>query len=123
MSISAKEETLCRSIKVLRKQGQPASADELNAAALQFVRKISGYHHPSHANQEAFDLAIHEVAAASKRLLDSLVTPSRTPPSKAGRADLGGQARRSLTASRSKVLAEKHDGEVAESSGMLGPDD
>jgi len=68
---------LCRSIKVLRKQGQPASDDELNAAALQFVRKISGYHHPSQANQEAFDLAIQEVAAASKRLLDSLVTSRR----------------------------------------------
>lgn len=68
---------MCRSIKILRKQGQPASADELNAAALQFVRKISGYHHPSQANLEAFDLAIQEVAAASKRLLDSLVTPRR----------------------------------------------
>ena len=68
---------MCRNIKVLRKQGQPASADELNAADLQFVRKISGYHHPSQANQEAFDFAIQEVAAASKRLLDSLVVPRR----------------------------------------------
>ena len=62
MSISAKEETLCRSIKVLRKQGQPPTADEVNAAALQFVRKISGYHHPSPANEEAFSRAIEEVA-------------------------------------------------------------
>ncbi len=73
---------MCRSIKVLRKQGRPAGAEELNAAALQFVRKISGYHHPSQANQEAFHLAIGEVAAASQRLLDSLVTPRRTPSHK-----------------------------------------
>jgi hypothetical protein len=47
----------------------------LNAAALQFVRKISGYHHPSQANQVTFDLAVAEVAAASRRLLDSLERP------------------------------------------------
>ena len=68
---------MCRSIKVLRIQEHPATPEEVNAAALQFVRKISGYHHPSRANQEAFDLAIAEIAAASKRLLDSLVTPKR----------------------------------------------
>lgn len=68
---------MCRSIKVLRTQGHPTTAEELNAAALQFVRKISGYHHPSRANQEAFDLAVAEIAAASKRLLDSLVVPKR----------------------------------------------
>jgi hypothetical protein len=68
---------VCRSIKVLRTQGHPATPEELNAAALQFVRKISGYHHPSRANQEAFDQAIAEIAAASKRLLESLVTPRR----------------------------------------------
>jgi len=69
---------LCRSIKVLRRPGPPASAEELNAAALQFVRKISGYHHPSQANQAAFDLAVSEVAAASRRLLDSLASPKRS---------------------------------------------
>jgi len=68
---------LCRSIKVLRQQGRPAAPEELNAAALQFVRKISGYHRPSQANQEAFNLAIAEIAASSKRLLDSLTTPRR----------------------------------------------
>jgi hypothetical protein len=66
---------LCRNIKVLRRQGQPATPEELEAAALQFVRKISGYHHPSRANQETFDFAIREIAAASQRLLDSLVAP------------------------------------------------
>lgn len=75
---------MCRSIKVLRTQGHPVTPDEVNAAALQFVRKISGYHHPSRANQEAFDLAIAEIAAASKRLLESLVTPARTAASKRG---------------------------------------
>ena len=70
---------MCRSIKVLRKPGMPvASAEELNAAALQFVRKISGYHHPSQANEQAFQLAVAEVAAASQRLLDSLPAARRS---------------------------------------------
>ena len=70
---------MCRSIKVLRKSGAPpATAEELNAAALQFVRKISGFHHPSQANQETFDSAVAEVAAASRRLLDALATPRRS---------------------------------------------
>ncbi len=68
---------MCRSIKVLRKQEQVVTPQEFNAAALQFVRKISGYHHPSQANQETFNLAVAEIAAASKRLLDSLVAPRR----------------------------------------------
>ena len=69
---------MCRSIKVLRKPGAPrASAEELNAAALQFVRKISGYRQPSQANQEVFDLAVAEVADASRRLLDSLASPKK----------------------------------------------
>lgn len=63
---------MCRSIKVLRKTGQPATPEELNAAALQFVRKISGFHKPSQANSEVFDRAVAEVAAASRRLLESL---------------------------------------------------
>lgn len=70
---------MCRSIKVLRKPGAPAaSAEELNAAALQFVRKISGFHHPSQANQEAFDIAIAEIAVTSRRLLDALTAPRRS---------------------------------------------
>ena len=67
---------MCRSIKVLRKAGAPrASTEELNAAALQFVRKISGFRQPSHANEQAFQLAVAEVADASRRLLDSLASP------------------------------------------------
>jgi hypothetical protein len=63
---------LCRSIKVLRKPGELATSEELNAAALQFVRKISGFHKPSRHNQEAFETAVTEIASASQRLLDSL---------------------------------------------------
>jgi len=68
---------MCRNIRTLFNFDPPVTDDEVRAASLQFVRKISGYHHPSRANQEAFDLAIAEIAAASKRLLDSLVTPKR----------------------------------------------
>jgi len=73
---------MCRSIKVLRKPDQPATPEEIRSAALQFVRKISGYHHPSQANQEVFDLAVTEVATASERLLSSLVKPTRAATAK-----------------------------------------
>ncbi len=60
---------MCRSIKVLRNADPPATAEDLSKAALQFVRKISGYHKPSKANQAAFDRAVQEIAASSDRLL------------------------------------------------------
>ena len=63
---------MCRSIKVLRVTGQPATRDEIRAAALQFVRKISGYRQPSKANTEVFDRAVDEIAEASERLLRSI---------------------------------------------------
>ncbi len=63
---------MCRSIKVLRRPGEPATIDELNSAALQFVRKISGFRKPSQANQEAFDRAVREISLASDRLLKSI---------------------------------------------------
>ena len=62
---------MCRSIKTLR--GTDFSDEEIAAAALQFVRKVSGYRKPSRANEEAFDHAVDEIAASSQRLLDSLV--------------------------------------------------
>lgn len=65
---------MCRSIKVLRVPGQTATREDVNAAALQFVRKISGFHKPSKANQEAFDRAVREIAESGERLLKSLVT-------------------------------------------------
>jgi hypothetical protein len=67
---------VCRSIKTLRSPEGPASDEEVRAAALQFVRKVSGYRHPSQANAETFDVAVEEVAAASRRLLDGLVARS-----------------------------------------------
>ena len=67
---------MCRSIKTLRGP-ERATDDEVEAAALQFVRKISGYRQPSRANKEAFDKAVGEVAGAARDLLDDLVTPAR----------------------------------------------
>jgi hypothetical protein len=63
---------MCRSIKVLRKPGEPTTPEEVSAAALQFIRKISGFRKPSKANTEAFDQAVAEVAEASQRLLETL---------------------------------------------------
>ena len=65
---------MCRSIKTLRRPDAPATDDELHAAALQFVRKISGYRKPSRANEQAFNQAVNEIALTSRALLDSLVT-------------------------------------------------
>ena len=63
---------MCRNIKKLRSpEGLPSDA-EVEAAAVQFVRKVSGYQKPSRANQAAFDLAVAQVAAATRELLDSL---------------------------------------------------
>jgi hypothetical protein len=63
---------MCRSIKTLRVPGPPATSGEVSAAALQFVRKVSGFRHPSKANQSAFDAAVEEIAAATERLLAQL---------------------------------------------------
>lgn len=65
---------MCRNIKKLRTPETPPSTDEINAAALQFVRKISGYRAPSQANRPAFDAAVAEIAAASEKLLTALQT-------------------------------------------------
>lgn len=65
---------VCRNIKTLYNFEPPATREEIRAAALQFVRKISGFATPSAANQEAFDRAVDEVAQASSSLLGSLVT-------------------------------------------------
>ncbi|MGH2677691.1 MAG: DUF2277 domain-containing protein [Actinomycetota bacterium] len=63
---------MCRSIKVLRRPESPASEVEVREAALQFVRKISGYRQPSRRNAEAFDAAVEEIADSSRRLLDAV---------------------------------------------------
>lgn len=69
---------MCRNIRPLFNFEPPASDDEVRAAAIQFVRKVSGYTKPSAANAAAFDEAVDEVASASRRLLDSLTT--NAPP-------------------------------------------
>jgi hypothetical protein len=69
---------MCRNIRPLSNFEPPATDDEIQAAALQYVRKISGSTKPSRVNVEAFDRAVAEVAAASNRLLESLVTTA--PP-------------------------------------------
>ena len=69
---------MCRNIRQLYNFEPPATEDEVRSAALQYVRKISGFTKPSTANEEAFDRAVEAVAAASAELLDSLVT--KAPP-------------------------------------------
>jgi hypothetical protein len=65
---------MCRNIHTLFNFEPPATDEEVHGASLQYVRKISGFTKPSQANEEAFARAVEEVAAASRRLLDSLVT-------------------------------------------------
>ena len=64
---------MCRSIKTLRSLDPPVTTEEVHAAALQFVRKISGYRSPSAANTEAFEAAVADIAARSQILLDDLI--------------------------------------------------
>ena len=68
---------MCRNIRTLFNFEPPASDEEVRASSVQFVRKLSGFHHPSKANEEAFDRAIEEVTAAARRLVDSLVTTAQ----------------------------------------------
>ena len=82
---------MCRSIKTLRRPETAATTGEIEAAARQFVRKVSGYRAPSARNQAAFDAAIEEVAHASRHLLEALAVnieegPDRWTPSAARRA-------------------------------------
>ena len=63
---------MCRSIKTLRRTDMPVTDEEVHAAALQFVRKISGYRKPSRANEAAFNRAVDEIALTSRALLESL---------------------------------------------------
>jgi hypothetical protein len=69
---------MCRNIRTLHNFEPPATQDEIDASALQYVRKVSGSTKPSRANEEAFDRAVKEVAAVTSRLLDALVTTA--PP-------------------------------------------
>jgi hypothetical protein len=97
---------MCRNIKTLFNFEPPATPDEVRASALQFVRKLSGYTHPSQANQAAFDHAVEEVTAAARKLLTALETtaPPRTREEEAEKARERGRQR--VARDRARVLAE-----------------
>lgn len=79
---------MCRNIKTLFNFEPPATEEEIQASALQFVRKLSGFQKPSRANEAAFDRAVEEVTRAARALVDSLVTgaPSRNREEEAAKA-------------------------------------
>jgi hypothetical protein len=91
---------MCRNIKTLHNFEPPATEDEVRAAALQYVRKVSGSQRPSKANEAAFDRAVDEVAATTSRLLAELVTAA--PPRD-----------REAEAARARARAEKRFGRAA----------
>jgi hypothetical protein len=76
---------MCRNIRTLFNFDPPATDEEIEAAALQFVRKISGFNQPSHVNEEAFHRAMREVAASARKLVDSLKTTAE-PKNRDGEA-------------------------------------
>jgi len=86
---------MCRNIRTLHNFAPPASEEEISAAALQYVRKVSGSTKPSQANEAAFDRAVDAVAAATRELLDSLVTtaPPKDRDIEAAKARARSQAR------------------------------
>ena len=77
---------MCRSIKTLRRPEGSASDEEIAAAALQYVRKVSGYRAPSQRNARAFDAAVSQVGRASRRLLEELENARNEPASRTSRA-------------------------------------
>ena len=88
---------MCRNIRTLFNFEPPASDEEVQAAALQFVRKLSGFNAPSQANAKAFERAVREVTASSRRLVDALVT--NAPPRD-----------RELVAAQARARAQKRYG-------------
>jgi hypothetical protein len=72
---------MCRSIKTLRSGATPATPEEIEAAALQFVRKISGFRQPSRKHDEAFWTAVREISGSSERLLEAIAAGLKTPVS------------------------------------------
>jgi hypothetical protein len=89
------EVPMCRNIRTLFNFEPPATEDEIRASAIQFVRKLSGFTHPSRANEAAFDRAVDEVTAAARRLISSLQTnsPPRNREVEAQKARLRASAR------------------------------
>lgn len=91
---------MCRNIKVLHNFEPPATSDEVRAAALQYVRKVSGSTHPSAANRATFEAAVEQIAHLTQHLLDDLVTPAAPRD-------------RQVEAARARVRNEKRFGVVA----------
>jgi hypothetical protein len=91
---------MCRNIKTLHNFEPPATDEEVQAAALQYVRKVSGSNKPSKANEAAFERAVEEVAASTVRLLDALVTTASPRD-------------REVEAARARARAEKRFGRAA----------
>jgi hypothetical protein len=93
--LAAKEDAMCRNIRTLFNFEPPASEDEIRASAMQFVRKLSGFTHPSKANEAAFNLAVDEVTQVATRLLEALQTnqPPRDREIEAVKAKARSQAR------------------------------
>jgi hypothetical protein len=91
---------MCRNIRTLYNFAPPATEEEVRASALQFVRKVSGFTHPSKANAAAFDRAVDRVAGAARELLGALVTAA--PPR--DRAEEAAKARARSTARRGQTL-------------------
>jgi hypothetical protein len=91
---------MCRNIRTLYNFEPPATEEEVRAASLQYIRKISGFHKPSRANAEAFERAVDAVAAASARLLDELSTsaPPKDREVEAAKARARSQQRRAALA-------------------------
>jgi hypothetical protein len=91
---------MCRNIKTLFNFDPPASDEEVRAASLQFVRKLSGFQHPSKLNEAAFETAVDDVARVATRLLDSLVTTA-------------GPRDREIEARKARARAQKRFGVAA----------
>ena len=94
---------MCRSIKTLFNYDPHVSDEEIKAAAIQYVRKVSGYRKPSNANQAAFDRAVEDVALATKQLLNALVTnaPPRDREQEAAKARTRAELARARALNRS----------------------
>lgn len=86
---------MCRNIKTLHNFAPPVTDDEIRAAALQYVRKITGFHRPSKANEAAFNEAVNQIASASRMLLSTLETnaPPRDRETEAAKAKIRGLRR------------------------------
>jgi hypothetical protein len=97
---------MCRNIKTLFNFDPPVTPEEVRAAAIQFVRKITGFHHPSKANETTFEAAIADIARVSSRLLESLETtaPRRDREAEAAKARARAEVRFGAAAQRSSSL-------------------